>query len=61
MLRGIGAPAEIALLLRRGAESPVNEAPGTAAVQGVVEGKRELEVYAHRASICMSVEWFEPR
>ena len=47
MLRGIGAPAEIALQLRRGAKSPADEAPGTAAVQDVVVVKRALEVDAH--------------
>ena len=47
MLRGIGELAEIELQFRRGAESPVDEAPGTAAVQDVVVVKRELEVDAH--------------
>ena len=47
MLRGIGASAEIKLQLRLGVESPVDEAPGTAAVQDVVVVERELEVDAH--------------
>ena len=55
MLRGIGAPVDIALQVRRGAGSPAYEASGTTAVQDVVVSKRALEVDAHRASICMSV------
>ena len=47
---------DVALQARRGAGSPASEAPGTTAVQDVVVSKRALEVDAHRASICMSVE-----
>ena len=41
------APVNIALQARHGAESPADEAPGTAAVQDVVVMKRALEVDAH--------------
>ena len=37
-------------------QSAESDGPGSTAVQDVVVSKRALEVDAHRASICMSVE-----